>query len=215
MARGRTEHLHFASGQQSRGLEKTARFRALPGNRVCLGAGKETTCTAFRCEGRGRGRGEPPELPATSRSPLFPILRRSPVIAAPRTPPTPDPRRALPGSSMGGARDAGWVAAGLVLGAGACYCFYRLTRGPRRGGRGRGLRPSRSAARVWCCALPSPALSPAAQDCTELPWSSYLGILSTAPCSTQWIWNNIYGLRMFFWSGKLLAAVVLKAAVLA
>ncbi|XP_042540555.1 armadillo repeat-containing protein 10 isoform X2 [Dipodomys spectabilis] len=46
---------------------------------------------------------------------------------------------------MGGARDAGWVAAGLVLGAGACYCIYRLTRGPRRGGRGRGLRPSRSA----------------------------------------------------------------------
>ncbi|XP_040591067.1 armadillo repeat-containing protein 10 isoform X2 [Mesocricetus auratus] len=44
---------------------------------------------------------------------------------------------------MGGARDAGWVAAGLVLGAGACYCIYRLTRGPRRGGRK--LRPSRSA----------------------------------------------------------------------
>ncbi|XP_048195828.1 armadillo repeat-containing protein 10 [Perognathus longimembris pacificus] len=46
---------------------------------------------------------------------------------------------------MGGARDAGWVAAGLVLGAGACYCIYWLTRGPRRGGRGRRLRPSRSA----------------------------------------------------------------------
>uniref|UniRef100_A0ABK0LS75 Armadillo repeat containing 10 n=1 Tax=Rattus norvegicus TaxID=10116 RepID=A0ABK0LS75_RAT len=44
---------------------------------------------------------------------------------------------------MGGARDVGWVAAGLVLGAGACYCIYRLTRGPRRGGRR--LRPSRSA----------------------------------------------------------------------
>lgn len=44
---------------------------------------------------------------------------------------------------MGGARDAGWVAAGLVLGAGACYCIYRLTRGPRPGGRK--LRPSRSA----------------------------------------------------------------------
>lgn len=41
----------------------------------------------------------------------------------------------LRGSSMGGARDVGWVAAGLVLGAGACYCIYRLTRGPRRGGR--------------------------------------------------------------------------------
>lgn len=47
------------------------------------------------------------------------------------------------GSGMGGARDVGWVAAGLVLGAGACYCIYRLTRGPRRGGRR--LRPSRSA----------------------------------------------------------------------
>ncbi|XP_062956058.1 armadillo repeat-containing protein 10 [Cynocephalus volans] len=46
---------------------------------------------------------------------------------------------------MGGARDVGWVAAGLVLGAGACYCIYRLTRGRRRGGGGRGLRPSRSA----------------------------------------------------------------------
>lgn len=44
---------------------------------------------------------------------------------------------------MGGTRDVGWVAAGLVLGAGACYCIYRLTRGPRRGGRR--LRPSRSA----------------------------------------------------------------------
>uniref|UniRef100_A0A8C0XND1 Armadillo repeat-containing protein 10 n=1 Tax=Castor canadensis TaxID=51338 RepID=A0A8C0XND1_CASCN len=46
---------------------------------------------------------------------------------------------------MGGARAAGWVAAGLVLGAGACYCIYRLTRGQRRGGHGRRLRPSRSA----------------------------------------------------------------------
>ncbi|XP_008828992.1 armadillo repeat-containing protein 10 [Nannospalax galili] len=44
---------------------------------------------------------------------------------------------------MGGARDVGWVAAGLVLGAGACYCIYRLTLGQRRG-RQR-LRPSRSA----------------------------------------------------------------------
>ncbi|XP_058379979.1 armadillo repeat-containing protein 10 [Diceros bicornis minor] len=46
---------------------------------------------------------------------------------------------------MGGARDAGWVAAGLVLGAGACYCVYRLTRGRRQGGGGHRLRPSRSA----------------------------------------------------------------------
>ncbi|XP_037692414.1 armadillo repeat-containing protein 10 isoform X2 [Choloepus didactylus] len=46
---------------------------------------------------------------------------------------------------MGGARDVGWVAAGLVLGAGVCYCIYRLTRGRRRGDRGRRLRPSRSA----------------------------------------------------------------------
>ncbi|KAL1780676.1 armadillo repeat-containing protein 10 [Sigmodon hispidus] len=44
---------------------------------------------------------------------------------------------------MGGVREVGWVAAGLVLGAGACYCIYRLTRGPRRGRRR--LRPSRSA----------------------------------------------------------------------
>uniref|UniRef100_A0A8D2DJN2 Armadillo repeat containing 10 n=1 Tax=Sciurus vulgaris TaxID=55149 RepID=A0A8D2DJN2_SCIVU len=46
---------------------------------------------------------------------------------------------------MGGARVAGWVAAGLVLGAGACYCIYRLTRGQQRGSRARRLRPSRSA----------------------------------------------------------------------
>uniref|UniRef100_A0A9L0RWY2 Armadillo repeat containing 10 n=1 Tax=Equus caballus TaxID=9796 RepID=A0A9L0RWY2_HORSE len=44
---------------------------------------------------------------------------------------------------MGGARVAGWVAAGLALGAGACYCVYRLARG--RGGRRQRLRPSRSA----------------------------------------------------------------------
>ncbi|XP_077014017.1 armadillo repeat-containing protein 10 isoform X2 [Tamandua tetradactyla] len=50
-----------------------------------------------------------------------------------------------PGGSMGRARDVGWVAAGLVLGAGACYCIYRLMRGQRRGDRGRRLRPSRSA----------------------------------------------------------------------
>ncbi|XP_036868776.1 armadillo repeat-containing protein 10 [Manis javanica] len=46
---------------------------------------------------------------------------------------------------MGGARNAVWVAAGLVLGAGACYCIYRLVRGQRRGGRELGRRPSRSA----------------------------------------------------------------------
>ncbi|VTJ88068.1 Hypothetical predicted protein [Marmota monax] len=46
---------------------------------------------------------------------------------------------------MGGARDVGWVAAGLVLGAGACYCIYRLTRGQQRGSGGRRLRPSLSA----------------------------------------------------------------------
>ncbi|KAM5236864.1 armadillo repeat-containing protein 10 [Ctenodactylus gundi] len=44
---------------------------------------------------------------------------------------------------MGGVRDVGWVAASLVLGAGACYCIYRLTRSRRRGGRR--LRPSLSA----------------------------------------------------------------------
>ncbi|XP_006900873.1 PREDICTED: armadillo repeat-containing protein 10-like [Elephantulus edwardii] len=38
---------------------------------------------------------------------------------------------------MGGARDVGWVTAGLVLGAGACYCLYLLARARRR--------PSRSA----------------------------------------------------------------------
>ncbi|XP_027429399.1 armadillo repeat-containing protein 10 isoform X2 [Zalophus californianus] len=46
---------------------------------------------------------------------------------------------------MGGARAVGWVAAGLVLGAGACYCIYKLMRGQRQGGRGLRLRPSRSA----------------------------------------------------------------------
>lgn len=61
-------------------------------------------------------------------------------------PPAPGPAlRPDPSGSMGGARDAGWVAAGLLLGAGACYCIYRLTRGQRRGGQGLRLRPSRSA----------------------------------------------------------------------
>uniref|UniRef100_A0A2K5V8K5 Armadillo repeat-containing protein 10 n=1 Tax=Macaca fascicularis TaxID=9541 RepID=A0A2K5V8K5_MACFA len=45
---------------------------------------------------------------------------------------------------MGGP-GAGWVAAGLLLGAGACYCIYRLTRGRRRGDRELGMRPSKSA----------------------------------------------------------------------
>ncbi|XP_023580080.1 armadillo repeat-containing protein 10 isoform X4 [Octodon degus] len=44
---------------------------------------------------------------------------------------------------MGGARAAGWVAAGLALGAGAGFCLYRLARGPRRSKRG--LRSSESA----------------------------------------------------------------------
>ncbi|XP_011728849.2 armadillo repeat-containing protein 10 isoform X2 [Macaca nemestrina] len=46
---------------------------------------------------------------------------------------------------MGGPRGAGWVAAGLLLGAGACYCIYRLTRRRRRGDRELGMRPSKSA----------------------------------------------------------------------
>ncbi|KAM5303078.1 armadillo repeat-containing protein 10 isoform 1-T1 [Glossophaga mutica] len=46
---------------------------------------------------------------------------------------------------MGGARRAGWVAAGLVLGAGACYCIYRLARGQRPGSQKLRLRSSRSA----------------------------------------------------------------------
>ncbi|XP_025785345.1 armadillo repeat-containing protein 10 isoform X4 [Puma concolor] len=46
---------------------------------------------------------------------------------------------------MGRSRHVGWVAAGLVLGAGACYCIYKLTRGQRQGDRGLRLRPSRSA----------------------------------------------------------------------
>ncbi|XP_008684374.2 armadillo repeat-containing protein 10 [Ursus maritimus] len=46
---------------------------------------------------------------------------------------------------MGGARDVGWMAAGLVFGAGACYCIYKLTRGQRQDGRGLRLRPSHSA----------------------------------------------------------------------
>ncbi|KAM6152675.1 LOW QUALITY PROTEIN: armadillo repeat-containing protein 10 [Erethizon dorsatum] len=44
---------------------------------------------------------------------------------------------------MGGARAAGWVAAGLALGAGAGFCLYRLARGRRRSKRG--LRSSGSA----------------------------------------------------------------------
>ncbi|XP_006834466.1 PREDICTED: armadillo repeat-containing protein 10 [Chrysochloris asiatica] len=52
---------------------------------------------------------------------------------------------------MGGARDVRWVAAGLVLGVGACYCIYRLTRGQRRGGHGARLRPSPSAEDLTNC----------------------------------------------------------------
>uniref|UniRef100_A0A667GPT1 Armadillo repeat containing 10 n=1 Tax=Lynx canadensis TaxID=61383 RepID=A0A667GPT1_LYNCA len=46
---------------------------------------------------------------------------------------------------MGRSRHVGWVAAGLVLGAGACYCIYKLMRGQRQGDRGLRLHPSRSA----------------------------------------------------------------------
>ncbi|XP_045683395.1 armadillo repeat-containing protein 10 isoform X2 [Phyllostomus hastatus] len=46
---------------------------------------------------------------------------------------------------MGGARRVGWVAAGLVLGAGACYCIYRLARGQRPGSQRLRLRSSWSA----------------------------------------------------------------------
>lgn len=53
------------------------------------------------------------------------------------------PCRAVSWRSMGGARAAGWVAAGLALGAGAGFCLYRLARGRRRGGHR--LRSSRSA----------------------------------------------------------------------
>lgn len=71
-------------------------------------------------------------------------------LGDPRTglhePPAPGPTlRPGPSGSMGGAREAGWVAAGLVLGAGACYCIYRLMRGQRRGGHRLRLRPSQSA----------------------------------------------------------------------
>uniref|UniRef100_A0A8C9GPF9 Armadillo repeat-containing protein 10 n=1 Tax=Piliocolobus tephrosceles TaxID=591936 RepID=A0A8C9GPF9_9PRIM len=52
---------------------------------------------------------------------------------------------------MGGPRGAGWVAAGLLLGAGACYCIYRLTRGRRRGDRELGMRPSKSAEDLTDC----------------------------------------------------------------
>uniref|UniRef100_A0A2K6KZM9 Armadillo repeat-containing protein 10 n=1 Tax=Rhinopithecus bieti TaxID=61621 RepID=A0A2K6KZM9_RHIBE len=52
---------------------------------------------------------------------------------------------------MGGPRGAGWVAAGLLLGAGACYCIYRLTRGRRRGDRELGMRPSKSAGETAGC----------------------------------------------------------------
>lgn len=67
-------------------------------------------------------------------------------------PPAPGPTlRTGSSGSMGGARDAGWVAAGLVLGAGACYCIYRLMRGQRRGGHGLRLRPSQSAGEAAGC----------------------------------------------------------------
>ncbi|OBS58172.1 hypothetical protein A6R68_10718 [Neotoma lepida] len=33
---------------------------------------------------------------------------------------------------MGYARKVGWVTAGLVIGAGACYCIYRLARGRKQ-----------------------------------------------------------------------------------
>lgn len=52
---------------------------------------------------------------------------------------------------MGGPRGAGWVAAGLLLGAGACYCIYKLTRGRRRGDRELGMRPFKSAGETAGC----------------------------------------------------------------
>lgn len=79
-------------------------------------------------------------------SPPFLSPRRHPgrrrLAGRPLAPDTPAPGPALcaaPEGSMGGARDVGWVAAGLILAAGACYCFYKLTRG-------RGRRPPASAA---------------------------------------------------------------------
>ncbi|KAB0345696.1 hypothetical protein FD754_022622 [Muntiacus muntjak] len=66
---------------------------------------------------------------------------------------------------MGGARDVGWVAAGLVLAAGACYCFYKLTRGRRLGGRRLRLRPSRSAAQVQKVDLPLNWMSVGMENC--------------------------------------------------
>lgn len=100
-----------------------------------------------------------------ARTPISSLLRRqapAPGAAVPagfadpcaRPAKLPAPGPALCpgfGGGMGGARDAGWVAAGLLLGAGACYCIYRLTRGQRRGGRGLRLRPSRSAGEVTGC----------------------------------------------------------------
>lgn len=100
-----------------------------------------------------------------ARTPISSLLRRqasapgaavpavfADLCARPAKPPAPGPAL-CPGSGggMGGARDAGWVAAGLLLGAGACYCIYRLTRGQRRGGRGLRLRPSRSAGEATGC----------------------------------------------------------------
>uniref|UniRef100_A0A8C5XJY4 Armadillo repeat containing 10 n=1 Tax=Microcebus murinus TaxID=30608 RepID=A0A8C5XJY4_MICMU len=90
---------------------------------------------------------------------------------------------------MGGARDVGWVAAGLVLGAGACYCIYRLTRGRRRGGRGLRLRPSRSAGEAAGCptsgrgrgtgAVPGPGGDRRrASSCEDLTNGSYDDVLN-------------------------------------
>ena len=76
---------------------------------------------------------------------LWPFRSNSGGCGA-REPPEPGPSlRSDRSGSMGGARHAGWVAAGLVLGAGACYCIYRLARGQRPGGQRLRLRSSRSA----------------------------------------------------------------------
>ncbi|KAM4874041.1 uncharacterized protein RHO17_008662 [Thomomys bottae] len=103
--------------------------------------------------GRGRGRGEGGagllrrRRSSTGRAEWesWPALARSTLQLRPSQPPAGPLRSGARSSSMGAARDAGWVAVGLVLGAGACCCIYWLTQGSRRGGRGRRPRPSRSA----------------------------------------------------------------------
>lgn len=55
---------------------------------------------------------------------LFNQVKKDPLLSG---------QKAHTATSMGRAREMGWMAAGLMIGAGACYCMYKLTMGRDEG----------------------------------------------------------------------------------